>query len=512
MSNNRTENVIKNSAASMAYKVIHMIVQFLIRTVFIHILGNEYTGISGLFTDILQVLSVMELGLDSSMVYALYKPLAQKDVKKIAGLLLFYKKAFFVIGFIVLAAGLSLMPFLNYIVKDIPDILENINGIFLMYVLTSACSYFLIHRTVLLRADQQSRTISNCSSIVDIVECAVEITLLVVFRRFYAYLIVHFIANIFKNIILSIIAIRRYPEYFDKSAEVLSVKEKKRLYRDLACLTVYNISGVAVNSTDSIFISAFVGTAEVAIIGNHTLIINSLQSVVGQVVNASKASIGNLAATSSKDKQESIFEIMNFISFWVACFSCTCLRTLLNLFVGDIWFDASYKIPESIITILAINFFIAIMVFPVESFRTANGLFVQGWYRPAFMAVLNIILDIYMGQKWGIAGIFLATSISRLLTQVWFDPYLVYKFVFKKSPKKYYMDYMIYFFVTVLSSFTATMLCHAIQITNGIIDFGCKMMIAGVIPNIYISIFFHKASGYFYLLSMFRKFIRKMRG
>ncbi len=489
MPNNRTESVIKNSAASLLYKVIHMMVQFVIRTVFIHILGNEYTGVSGLFTDILQVLSVMELGLDSSMVYALYKPLAQKDTKKISGLLLFYKKAFLVIGFIVLAAGMSLTPFLGYIVKDIPDISEDIRGIFLIYVLTSSFSYFFIYKAVLLRADQQSRIISNCSAIVDLAECVVEITLLVLFKRFYAYLIVRFIAVILRNFIINLLAVKRYPEYFGKSAEELSIKEKRKLYRDLACLTVYNISGVAINSTDSIFISAFVGTAEVAIIGNYTLIINSLQSVVGQVVNASKASIGNLAATSNKDKQEVIFDRMNLISFWFVCISSTCMMTLMNQFVGDIWFDASYKIPESIIAILIINFFIAIMVFPVESFRTANGLFVQGWHRPAVMAVLNIVLDIYMGQRWGIIGIFLATSVSRLLTQVWYDPYLIYKFVFKKSPIKYYMNYTIYFLVTALSCYTGATACHQVHITNRFIDFGCKMVIAILISHMYMSFF-----------------------
>ena len=164
---------------------------------------------------------MMELGLDSSMVYALYKPLAQKDTKKISGLLLFYKKAFLVIGFIVLAAGMSLTPFLGYIVKDVPDISEDIRGIFLIYVLTSSFSYFFIYKAVLLRADQQSRIISNCSAIVDLAECVVEIKLLVLFKRFYAYLIVLFIAVILRNLIINLLAVKRYPEYFGKSAEEL---------------------------------------------------------------------------------------------------------------------------------------------------------------------------------------------------------------------------------------------------------------------------------------------------
>ena len=154
MADSRTTNVIKNSSASLIYKVIQILVQFIIRTVFIRLLGNEYTGVSGLFSDILHVLSLMEMGLDVSMVYSLYKPLAEKNVDRIAALLKFFRKAFNVIGVAVLVVGAALTPFLHYIVKGVPNITEDIRGIFLMYVLTSGCSYFLIYKTVLLRADQ----------------------------------------------------------------------------------------------------------------------------------------------------------------------------------------------------------------------------------------------------------------------------------------------------------------------------------------------------------------------
>lgn len=510
MASNRTKNVIKNSAASLIYKIVHMFVQFVMRTAFIYFLGNEYTGISGLFTDILQVLSVMELGLDSSMVYALYKPLVHKDEKRISALLLFYKKAFFVIGIMVLVGGAALLPFLDNIVHDVPNISENIKGIFLIYVMTSAFSYLLIYRVVLLRADQQSRIISNWNSLVDLAECLIEVVLVALLRNFYAYLGVRFIAAIMRNVLLSIITVRRYPNFFNNSLERLPKEEKKTLFRDLSCITIYNLSGVVINSTDSIFISVFAGTVQVAVIGNFTLIINSVSTAIGQVVNASKASIGNLAATSSKDKQEKIFNRMNFALFWIACVVCTCFISLLNLFVGSIWFEESYKIAESIIAVMVINFFIAIMVLPVESFRTANGIFAQGWYRPAIMAILNILLDIYMGSRWGIMGIFLATSISRVLTQVWFDPYLVYKLVFKKSVKDYYIKYVIYVLVTVLSCITAAILCHAVHVTNRFIDFAGRMLIAGIIPNIYICIFFHGTEEFTYYRKILRKLWRVM--
>ena len=274
-------------------------------------------------------------------------------------------------------------------------------------------------------------------------------------------------------------------------------------------MTVYSTAGVVIYSTDSVFISAFLGTVEVTIVGNFTLIINAVRKMVEQVVSATKPSIGNLAATSSTEKQELVFNRMNFISFWVACFTGTCLFVLLNPFVGEIWFDDSYKLPISSIAILTINYFIAVMVYPVESFRTANGLFVQGWMRPAIMAVVNIVLDFLMGRRWGLIGILFATTISRLSTQVWFDPYLVYKHVFRESSKKYFIRYALYAGVTILSCATALILSDAVSLNNEALDFVTSLLISVIIPNITVYLVFHRTEEYKYILFMIGKFSKR---
>ena len=510
-SNSRTVNVVKNTSATLVDKVMQIVVQFVLRTAFIHILGNEYTGLSGLFTDILHVLSLMEMGLDSSMIFSLYKPISQKDTKRIRQLLQFYKTAFTIIGFAVMAAGVACVPFLPHIVRNVPNIKEDIRGIFLMYVATSACSYFLIYRAVLLRADQQSRVISKWNVIVNTVECVVEVVLLLIFRKYYAYLIVHFIAVVGRNVIISYITTRKYPQYFNHREEPLPSGEKRRLFRDLACLTMYDVSNVAINSTDSVFISAFVGTVEVAIIGNFTMIITGVRSMVNQCVNAVKPSIGNLAATSSNEKQEQVFRTLNFLTFWIACICCTCLFALLNPFVGTIWLNQSYMISTGIIAVMVANFFIAVMVFPVEGFRTANGLFVQGWMRPLIMAILNIILDFFWGRRWGIMGIFLATTVSRLLTQVWFDPWLIFTRVFKTSVLGYYVKYLLYALVTAACCGLSYYLCGMIHIGNAIVSFIVNAAIAFGLSNLVVLALFSRSTEFHYLKDAVGQLVSKLR-
>ena len=511
MAESRTGNVIKNSGASLLYKLAHIVFRFVLRTTFIRLLGNEYTGISGLFTDILSVLSLMEMGLDTSMVFALFSPVANNDQRKISALLKFYKKAFNIIGVFILVAGVGCIPFLHHIVKDVPNIKEDIRLIFLMYLLTSASSYFLIYRTMLLSAKQRSRVITKVQIIVETVETILVVVFLFILKEFFAYLIIHLAATWIKNIYLSHLATKKYPESFQPSDAELTREEKKKLIRDIACLTVYTLSGVVINSTDSIFISAFVGTVEVAIVGNFTLLISSVRTVVQQINNSLKASVGNLAATSTSDKQELVFNRIVFICFWAVCFTATCLFVLLNPFVGTIWLGQSYELSTQVLIILIINYFIAVMVFPVESFRTANGLFVQGWTRPAIMAVLNIVLDYFMGKRWGIVGIFLATTISRVATQVWYDPYLVFKVVFHKRPWTFYKSYLLYACITAGSCALAMYASKFVAFSNRYVCFIVKAIIAVTVPNLLIVALFHTSKEYSYVRSFLQKYINKFR-
>ncbi len=512
MSDSRTSNVIKNSGANIVYKLAHILLQFAIRTAFINILGKEYTGVSTLFTDILNVLSLMELGMGTAMTYALYKPLSTGDTERISALMNFYKKAYRTIGILVFSVGMLITPFLGYLVKDVPDIKENITGIFIVYVLTSASSYFLVYKTVILRASQQSRVISLISSVVYIAEGIIEIILLIIFKKYYAYLITHFVFTVLRNIVLSIITDKKMKKYFVNRDAKLSKEETKSLFKDVFALAIYKISGVMIYSTDSIVISSFINTAQVAVIGNFNLIINSLRTAIEQVIESTKASIGNLAATSTKEKQKSIFMQMNFICFWIACFCCTCIFVLINTFVGDIWFDESYKISMDIIVVLTANLFIAIMVYPVEAFRTANGLFIQGKYRPAIMAVMNIVLDIILVQFWGVLGVLLATLISRLLTQVWFDPYLVYKNVFKEKVFSYFKDYFIQIVVTAGCCAVTWFAVDAVpDFANKYIVFGCKMIIAIIIPNVVLFALYHKREEFRALKAVGGRIMKKFK-
>ena len=119
----RLQNTLRNSSVSMFCQLATSVLSFINRTFFIYFLNVTYLGVSGLFSNILSMLSLAELGIGTAIIYKLYKPLAEKDTKQIQALMNFYKNAYQVIGCIIFIVGMSLIPFLDTIVgkhEDIP--------------------------------------------------------------------------------------------------------------------------------------------------------------------------------------------------------------------------------------------------------------------------------------------------------------------------------------------------------------------------------------------------------
>ena len=211
--------------------------------------------------------------------------------------------------------------------------------------------------------------------------------------------------------------------------------ERKKLFSNVMALAMYQVSGVIVNSTDSIIVSAFLGTGIVAFMSNYRLIIRSVDGFIVQITASLTPSIGNYVASNElNDKQVVIFRKVSFISFCITLLSSMMLLFLTNPFIS-IWLGKEYVLNNSILVLFVIDYILVNLVRPVATFRNANGLFVQGKWRPMVMAIMNIVLSLLLVNRFGITGVLLGTIISRLLTQTWFDPLILYKYAFNRSLK-----------------------------------------------------------------------------
>lgn len=505
----RIKNSLKNISSGIIGQFVLLLTNFLSRTVFISILGSTYLGVSGLFGNILKLLSLAELGVGQAITFSLYKPLADNDTDKIYRIMNFYKKVYRFMFCFVLVVGLLLTPFLQYIIKDINKI-QNIHIIYAMYVVNSATSYLFVYKNTLVVAAQKNYELNKIAYKFQFVIMFAQILVLILFKNYLLYLFTQISLTIALNIINAKKADKIFPFLKEKrSPALLLAEEKSQLTKNIRALMIYKVGTLALNSTDNILISMFVGITKVGLYSNYTLITTSVTSFLSTIFGNITASIGNLNATESKEKKISMFNNINFATFWLYTVCSVCIFCVTNPFI-EAWIGAEYLLSMRELFIIVLNSYIAGMLFAPYDYRQTMGLFVYGKMRPIISAIINLISSIVLGKYFGLEGILWGTAIARLTTNVWFDPYIVFKKGLNTSPLPYFIDYLLKalcFFINGAFCYIITSLIPTFPfsfIVNAIITF--------LLSNMFLFIIYRKSLEfkYFYNLicSMFRKIKR----
>ena len=347
MEKSRVKNSINNAKSAMMMQLINKILAFVVRTVFIKILNTEYLGINGLFTNILTMLSVAELGIGTAIIFSMYKPIAENNQEKLKSLMKYYKKSYNIIGIVIFALGLCVIPFMGFLIKDVPNIKENITFIYLLFLCNTTISYFFTYKRSIIIAYQQESIISKIDSVCFLFKSIFEIIVLNVFRNYVIYLIISIIYTLVENLIVSRKAKTMFPFLKDKDVKALSNHEKKHIFLNVKSLVVYKIGSIIMSGTDNILISALINVYTVGLCSNYTMIINAIRSVITSAFNGITASVGNLNAEKDKDKKENVFYQITFINFWIYSFCTIALIILLDHFI-KIWFCTSFFIAMTV--------------------------------------------------------------------------------------------------------------------------------------------------------------------
>lgn len=487
----RFHNSMLNLFSGFAYRLLILITGFIVRTVFVRCLNEDYLGINGLYTGVLNMLSLAELGFGTAMVYSMYKPLAEKDYEKLGMLMELYKKVYRIVGTVVLVLGLLLIPFLDYIIKNKPDI-DGLTFYYVLFLLNSVVSYwFFAYRNSLLQAAQKAHVISGYNSLFNLIKCVLQIIVLLVFRNYTVYLLMQILCTVMQNIALALRVKKLYPSAMKKSGKSLPKEETKSIFGDVKALALSRIAHVVLNSSDTIVISAFVGVSWVGLLSNFTMITEAVTGILTQITAAVSASLGNFFAKEDKETGYVMFRRIEFLNFWLYGFSAVALVTLLNPFV-TVWFGERFSLSTGVVIALAVRFFVEGFMNTLWTFRSTLGLFTQGKYRPLIVAGLNVVFSIALSYVWGMAGVLAATSISRACVNLWYDPWLLHKHGFGKSVKPFYIRYSLR--VVLLVAVAALMLFISKLIFAGeitILRFAGMTVLTAVIPNlIFLAVFF----------------------
>ncbi len=457
----RTRRAFVNIIWGFIEKMITLICPFIIRTIMIYKLGNEYLGLNGLFTSILQVLSLAELGFGDAIVFSMYKPIIENDNKMLSALLNLYKKVYRIIGMVILCVGLLILPFITKFVKGGYPGEVNIYVLYCIYLFNTVISYFLFaYKESLLKAHQRNDVNSRILSGCNIVMYVLQIIVLLLFSNYYLYIVIMPVTTIVLNCVRSLFVKKMYPQivcegHIEKDAVI-------GLSKRIIGLTLNKLAQVCRNSFDSIIISSFLGLVILARYQNYYYIISALTVMVSIITTAVGAGIGNSIAAETVEKNYSDYKEFLFIYNWIACFCTVCMLCLYQPFI-ELWVGKSNVLPLSTVILCCIYFYTMKLGDIAAVYRQAAGIWWEDKFRPIVESVVNLAVNIVLVKYIGVDGVLVSTIISIVCINIPWATYVLFKVYFKMSIKEVFFKYIRYFIETTVLCAVVYGICSRIN-------------------------------------------------
>lgn len=499
----RTNNSIKNIIYSWINQILSIILGFVSRSIFLYCLSVDYLGIQGLFGDILNMLSLADLGFGTAMTFSMYKPLAEQDYNKLAGLTNFYKKIYRIIAICITCIGIAIIPFLKYLV-NLDSEMPNLIIYYILFLANTVASYLVVYRTCIISADQKTHVLTKYRSIFSILSTIITSIILLLTKNYILYLVVQVFFTYIQNFYLSYIAGKMYP--FLNTKVDLSKNETKGIFNNIRSVFLYKISSVLINATDNTLISILIGTAFVGYYANYTILITRLTAFVNTIFYSLTASLGNLIVKEGREQRFQIFKIMQSVSVILSTFCVTCVFALQQDFIC-VWLGKSYMLDNIMVFALVINFYFSISLLPIWVFREATGLYQKTKFVMLATAVVNIVVSIILGKAIGLAGIIFATSIARVVTYFWYEPRLLFKKYFGRSCRIYFIDIVKSIIVTLIICLFISVVSMKI-VVNGWLTLVIKGIVVAVLTGGIELLIYHNAEG---VVLLKQKVIRKVK-
>lgn len=477
----RTKNATRNIVWGIAYKVSTLFLPFAVRTVMIYSLGSEYLGLSSLFTSVLNVLSLAELGVGSAMVYAMYKPIAEKDIDTVCGLMNLYRKIYRIIGVLIIIVGVAIMPFLHkFISGDVPDDI-NIYLLFIIYLINTAGSYLLFaYQASVLNASQRNDVASKVNMFTGIAKNVFQIVILLLLRNYYGYVLLLPITSFAANIITAVCARKMFPEY--SCCGTVETKLIKEIKSKVMALFAVKITSVIYNSVDSIVISAFLGLVALAKYNNYYYIMSAIISIVTVLFTSITSSIGNSIVLESDQKNYKDYMNLSYINAWIVGWCTVCLLCLYQPFM-KLWVGEELMFGMGIVICFCVYFYAFQLKSVQSAYKDAAGLWKEDMWRSYAANAFNLVMNIILVQLVGIYGILLSTILAlTVITYPW-QTWMIHKKLFHCSMWGYLKKLAVYTMITLAACAGTYWICEKIP-GKGILNLILRLIICMIVPNV----------------------------
>lgn len=453
-----------NVTVSIVFRIALLVGNLLVRRFVIRYVGNAINGLDSLYTSLIGFLSVAELGVGVAITFCMYKPVVEGDSDKVSALYCLYAKIYILIGCIVFVAGMALMPFLKFIAKDYRSADVNLYVTFALMLISVVVTYFFSAKISLFSAYKNDYISTVITSSCHLLQYGLQIIVLFVTGSFEGYLICRIAAAGIQWIVTEIIARKKYG-YIIKNKQRVNRQTKAEVLKNARALFMHKIGSVFVNTADSIIISAFIGVVILGKYSNYTVIMTAMVGTIVLFFTPLTSVIGHMYVEEDKDnirKYYNFFYILNFIIGVV--FFLGYYAVIDNLI--SVCFDDGLELAKTVSFVITVNYFIQFMRQSVLLFKDATGTFYNDRWKPLVEGLVNVVLSVLFvlvfPQDYKVVGVIVATIITNLFICHIVEPYVLYKYAFHTSAKKYYIRN--YGYIAVFTVVLVVM--HFCMITN----------------------------------------------
>lgn len=511
MEQGRVQHAAKNILFGQAGNLVTLILGFVLRTVFISHLGDTLNGVNTLYTSILSVLSMAELGIGTALNFSLYKPVAEKNIEKVKSYMLLYKKAYMVIGVVIAVIGIAISPFLPYLVKSPEGVtVKQLTLYYFIFLFNTVSTYFVAYKYSLVNAEQKNYIQTNILTVTKMITVSLQIAVIIITGNFLVYLLTAAVVELLQKIFVSIYLNRKYPYLKEKDVVPLTKEETGEIVKKTKALVLHKVGDVARLQTDSMIISGFINVTLCGIVDNYTMVINSVANVVNIFFNSVISSFGNLIATESKDKQNSLFKVYRFAANWIYGFATVGFLLLLSPLI-ELWLGEKHLLPTAVISLVLIDFYFKGERIVLSNFKTAAGVFEQDRYLAIIQGVVNLIISIALVIKIGLAGVYIGTIVSGLIANIT-KPIIIYRDILDKSCKEYFIDSSKYLGFMIVIFGVLVMIKRLLISEISLLGFCGMLVIITVVYNVAFYLLFRRCDECVYLISIVKnRLVKKSR-
>lgn len=441
----RQKNSIKNIISTIIPYFILTILGFFRVRIYLSTLGQDIYSLNQLFSQIFAYISIVEAGAGALVTQLYYKALADGNRDQINIIYTSSKYTLRRIATIILAIGLVVSFFLNYLTNNTLS-LQYMQVAFILYLIRSVLEYLMLSPRFVLQADQKIYKINTMFNAYKVVEIVAEIALL---KLGIDYLLILIVTIVIRIISYYLTNKRIFKEYkWLKSVH----KNKCIKIKGMGNVFCHKISGAVYNNTDILLISSFLTTTLVTIYSSYNYIIKFMDDISYMCASSIAPSMGNVMVKENIRDKRYIFEEINMAFFTFAMIIVITLNSVITPFV-KIWLGDSLTMDKLSLGLMLFALFHFVARRPMSIMNEVNNLFKLTQKVAIPEAAINLVLSFILVNKIGMPGVLLATLLSTLLSNFWAYPYIVYTQVLDEKPFNYYYRYFFSIAVSALICF-----------------------------------------------------------